>query len=153
MIGVKAAELAVFDLNADKDRFRTLFQFVGSYGRHAFGEDVWIKVFEAKYRRTGGYQSQTVVADVRYPNEARYLMDQGFDVYLVKRTEKDRVASVIESFTESQGRHPKKKELKSILTHESETGVDDIEEQGLYSSIIVNDRGIDHLQTLARGLQ
>ncbi len=155
MIGVKAQELDVIHLNMDKSRFRPLFQFVGSYGRHAFGDDVWIKVFEAKYRRpTGhpGYPSQTVVADVRYPNEAKYLMDQGFDIYLVKRTEKDRVASVIESFTEDQGRHPKKKELKSILKHESEAGVDDIEAQGLYSSIIINDRDIDHLQTVARGL-
>jgi hypothetical protein len=155
MIGVRANDLGALDLNADKTRFRPLFQFVGSYGRHVFGEDVWIKVFESRYRRqTGhpGYPSQMVVADVRYPNEAKYLLDQGFDLYLVKRPEKARIQSVKEDFLANRGRLPKKKELKSILNHESEKGVDDIESQGLYTAIIDNAANISDLQAVARGL-
>ena len=152
-IGLVWSDLSQADLDRDKDRFRPLFQFVGAYGRHAFGEDIWILIFDALYSKGGDFGGQNmVVADVRYPNEAEYLLEHGFDVYLVKRPKKHRKASVRESFLERTGDVPTKKELKSILSHESETGVDDIEESGLYTDIIHNSAGVNELQAVARSL-
>lgn len=151
-IGLVWGDMHAWDLERDKDRFRPLFQFVGSYGRHAFGEDIWIRMFESLYSRGGEFPEPLVVADVRYPNEAAFLLGHGFDVYVVNRDEKQRKASVVSSFENKHGRPIKKKELKSILSHESETGVDDILDQGLYTDIIRNNQDVNYLQTVARSL-
>ena len=153
VVGMTWDKQTAADLEQSKDAFRTLFQFVGEYGRTAFGENVWVDIFRNQYAdKNGEFQGPLVVDDVRYPNEARFLLDNGFRLVLITRPEESRVQSVLRSFVIKHGRNPKKKELKEILKHGSETGVDDIQQQRLFTSEITNNGGLTALQALARGL-
>lgn len=110
------------DIDDDKARYRPLLQFIGEYGRREFGEDVWIDIFRQK-----DLPKKVVVDDVRHHNEVEWLKENGFYVVRVNRPEDDRVASIKKSFESSHNRPMKKKDLKSMMSHESEIHVPDLE--------------------------
>ena len=58
-----------------QDETRRLLQEVGVIGREMFGEDIWVKT---AFKDINLYTENVVVSDVRFKNEANFVMqDQG----------------------------------------------------------------------------
>lgn len=131
------------DIDKRKSVYRPLLQFIGTYGREQISQDIWIKIFKAKYL-TGG-KEMIVIEDMRFPNEANALRTSGFLIVKIERPEANRKDSIAREFVRQHGRDPKKKELKEIMNADSESFVDDIKPD----IIIQNNSSLSNLQAAA----
>jgi ABC-type oligopeptide transport system ATPase subunit len=69
---------------------RWLFRHVGTEGiRGVFGDDVWVKLTVNTIRQDGFFLS--IIDDVRFANEAEYLMNNNFKIIKLVNTSKQRV--------------------------------------------------------------
>ena len=69
---------------------RTLMQTLGTdWGRKMLGEDIWLKVLEKNIAKTPHIDKMgVVVSDVRFRNEAQWVLDRGgILIHLVRDTE------------------------------------------------------------------
>ena len=71
-----------WDLAKQNPEIRRLLQVFGTdVGRRMFGEDVWIDIAFKHIDR----DSRVVIADVRFPNEAKAIKDRGGKVIRINR--------------------------------------------------------------------
>jgi hypothetical protein len=117
-------EKTVEDLNNEKERYRVLFQWIGNYGREEFGEDFWVDLFAATYEDKN--TTRSVVDDLRYVNEGNFLRNRGYTIVRVERPEWIRIESIQTAYEKNHGRRLKKRELKALGKHGSESEVRDI---------------------------
>ncbi len=89
-----ATQLDVEFINANKEQFRELLQCWGTqFRRKLFGENYWVRQMKREMDRLrnddGGYLQQpcdiVFVTDVRFPNEAEAIKDEGGVVVRVDR--------------------------------------------------------------------
>jgi dephospho-CoA kinase len=135
------ALLSADDLNKDKEKYRVLFQWIGNFARETFGDDFWVKLYAATYADDAG--SRVVVDDLRYVNEAEFLRSRGYQIIRVERPEPARIESIQAAYEKNHGRRLKKKELKALGRHGSESEVRDIK----VDRIIQNNGSINQLLT------
>jgi hypothetical protein len=73
--------LGVTGEERQKEAMRPLYQFLGTFARSTFGDDFWVNkvatAVEAEQRRQLPRQITPVVTDVRFPNEMRFIKDNG----------------------------------------------------------------------------
>lgn len=101
-----------FDVEKGRPLYRELMQKLGTDWFRSIDPDVWVK--HLLKRATG---DRMVVDDVRFPNEAKGLLDAGWLLVYLDCSEDIRIRRVLErdgSFD------------PACLSHPSETGVDDI---------------------------
>ena len=100
------------EIEDGKSIFRPFLQWLGTeFAREYLGNaNCWLNIFEETL--LGDYfEADVVCDDVRFPNEADYLRDLGFDIIRIHRNEKERLASIGSS---------------AHCTHQSETMLDKI---------------------------
>lgn len=69
-----------------KEEFRPLMQWWGTnYRRKYFGEDYWVRAFEASLSSLKTKPVLVVVPDVRFPDEAKFIESIGGSVIRVER--------------------------------------------------------------------
>jgi rhodanese-related sulfurtransferase len=99
---------------------RRLYQEVGTRARQVLGEDVWVAAAALKMK-----QDNVVISDVRFPNEAAWVHNEGGEVWLVSRP----------GFDNGIG-----------LWHASEQHIQYLPT----SRTLLNDQGVEELRELAR---
>jgi hypothetical protein len=58
--------------------YRRIAQTLGTaWGRQTIGDDLWLRVAASKLQRARLHQASVVISDVRFPNEAQWLLEQG----------------------------------------------------------------------------
>jgi hypothetical protein len=132
------------DLNADKETFRELFQWIGAYGRLAFGPDIWIRIFDKL--NIPPKSPKVVVDDLRYLNEAEFLRSHGYHIIRIERPEHLRRESIRKAYESLHDKPMPKKLLKKIGRHESETEVPMI----TVDRVVQNNGTIQDLENIAR---
>jgi hypothetical protein len=83
------------ELEDAKGVFRPFLQWLGSeFAREYLGNtNCWLNIFEETL--LGDYfEADVVCDDVRFPNEADYLRDLGFQIIRIHRNETERLASI-----------------------------------------------------------
>jgi hypothetical protein len=69
---------------------RRLLQQLGAGARDIFGPDVWVQALERYWKEEPGRTpDRLVISDVRYPNETRWIRNQGGEVWRVVRPDFD----------------------------------------------------------------
>jgi len=67
----------IWEIHEEKEKYRSLLQFWGTNLRRFFcGEDYWIKKVAARMA-TLDSSVMVVITDVRFPNEAKFIKDNG----------------------------------------------------------------------------
>jgi len=101
---------------------RVLLQRLGVSCREIFGDDCWVRLVESEMRPDifTAHTSHFVITDVRFPNEADMIRDNGGVVVRIDRPD-----------------------VKAINTHISEHALDDYE----FDHYVWNDGTVDDLRT------
>jgi len=124
---------------------RGLLQLVGTeLGREWYGpKDIWVNLFKKtlleheRYMNERGFDVAVVNDDCRFVNEAQALKEIGFTIIKLHRPEDERITSIIAALKkEHKEATPQEIDmsLEKILSHSSETEVDNIEADYVLSS-------------------
>lgn len=118
-----------FGWDGNKDEYgRTLLQYVGTDVVRKADPDYWVNFIVQMLRFFSDNWDVVLIPDARFPNEIRYLQDEGFDVTHL-RVERPGFNN---GLTEEQRNHP------------SETALDHM----VPDVRIVNDGTLEHLEML-----
>lgn len=114
--------------NKFKRQVRNGMQYVGDeLGRGLFGQDYWIEQFPYWVKRD--LKQCSIVDDVRYPNEVKFLRSIGFTIIHIVRDPLDRLEYVrnqarkqnedltveeVEELIRSWQRHPSESQIKDL---------------------------------------
>jgi hypothetical protein len=116
-----------FDFPYEKDR--AFLQFVGTDFGRRIDVEVFTKIMQKKVRAIQEYPDLSIlVGDIRFPNEADMLKNNGFCLIRIERPEEERLKHV--STTECQ-------------SHESEKALKHYK----FDYTVYNDGSLDHLRT------
>ena len=100
MIGVDIQDLQREDLKEQPLEWlgkspRQMLQTLGTdWGRGMVNEDIWLRIaLRAIQRKRGCGMAGVVVSDVRFDNEAEFILKQGGQIWLITRPQKPALAN------------------------------------------------------------
>ena len=116
-------------------RVRTLMQQVGTErGRDVYGDDVWLNHMWTWMRLFGEHWgiSKFVIPDVRFPNEARFVQDQGGLVFNIMAPERN----AQNQLTQEQRQHLSETAMDAYASYDDILYNDFGQEDTIYTQLI-----------------